>query len=133
MTTGSKSATVPVTFIIYMDDHAAMLIQYGPGSVVTRHRTALALSKIAAPHQIPVAVATNGEQADILDCDTGRVIASGLDQIPSKDELARRLRDHTWSAVSKQHAQMAARIVMAFEVDDRCPCDGTVCSWENDR
>lgn len=106
-----------------------MLIQYGPGSLVTRYRPALALAKIAGPFQIPVVVVTNGEQADILDGATGKVTGSGLNQIPSKSELTRRLIDHPWPTVSKLHAQMAARIVMAFEVDDRCPCDDTICSW----
>jgi hypothetical protein len=129
--TGTKSAKVPVTFIIYMDNRAAMLIQYGPGSLVTRYRPALALAKIAAPCQIPVVVVTNGENADILDSVTGRVTASGFDHIPSKAQLAQRLHHHAWSTVSKQHAQMASRIVMAFEVDDRCPCDDTVCRWDD--
>ena len=127
--TGTKSAKVPVTFILYIEERPAMLIQYGPGSLVTRYRPALALAKIAGPFQIPVVVVTNGEQADILDGTTGEVTGSGLDQIPSKSELTRRLIDHPWPTVSKLHAQMAARIVMAFEVDDRCPCDDTVCSW----
>ncbi len=128
--TGAKSANVPVTFIIYIGEHPALLIQYGPGSLVTRYRPALALAKIATPYQIPVVVVTNGEQADILDSRTGRVTASGLDQIPPKDQLTRRLHSHTWSTVSQLHAEMAARIIMAFEVDDRCPCDDTVCSWK---
>ena len=127
---GAKSAKVPVTFIIYINERPAMLIQYGPGSLVTRYRPALALAKIAAPYQIPVVVVTNGEQADILDSRTGRVTASGLNQIPSKEQLTRRLHNHNWSTASQLHAEMASRIVMAFEVDDRCPCDDTVCSWK---
>lgn len=124
---GQKSARVPVTFIVEIDGRAAMLLQYGPGSLVTRHRPALALAKIVAPYQVPVVVVTNGEQADILDGATGRITTSGLDGIPSKHQLIQRLLRHSWAPVSNLHAQMAARIVMAFEVDDRCPCDDTVC------
>ena len=131
VTAGTKCAQVPVTFLVIVAGRAAMLIQYGPGSLVTRHRPALALAKLAAPHQIPVVVVTNGEDADILDGINGRVTASGLERIPSREQLAAMLQHHRWTAVSEQHAGMAARIVMAFEVDDRCPCDDTVCSWNN--
>ena len=130
VTAGGKSALVPVTFIVQWDDHMVMVLQYGPGSLITRHRPALALAKLVASDQVPVVVVTNGEEADILDGATGRLTASGLDQIPSKAQLVERLKHHLWAPVSNLHAQMAARIVMAFEVDDRCPCDGTICRLE---
>ena len=130
VTAGGKSALVPVTFIVQWDDHMVMVLQYGPGSLITRHRPALALAKLVASYQIPVVVVTNGEEADILDGATGRLTASGLDQIPSKAQLVERLEHPLWAPVSNLHAQMAARIVMAFEVDDRCPCDGTICRLE---
>jgi len=121
---------VPVTFIVQWDEHRVMVLQYGPGSLITRHRPALALARLVAPYQIPVVVVTNGEEADVLDGTTGRLTASGLDQVPSKAQLVERLEHHLWAPVSNLHAQMAARIVMAFEVDDRCPCDGTICRLE---
>ncbi|MDA8137804.1 MAG: type I restriction enzyme HsdR N-terminal domain-containing protein [Desulfobacteraceae bacterium] len=128
-----KCARVPVTFICNIDGRAAILIHYGPGSLVTRHRPALALARLAAPYQIPVVVVTNGETADILDGRTGKVVASGLEQIPSHDELSQILEDWVWETIAPERGQKEARIVMAFEVDDRCPCDSTVCRWEQSR
>jgi hypothetical protein len=127
----SKSACVPITFMVQVRRRDAMLVHYGPGSLVTRHRPALALARLAAPYQIPVVVVTNGEAADILDGATGRIIASGLERVPSKMQLIQALRDCPWEPVGAQRAEMESRIVMAYEVDDRCPCDSTVCRWEN--
>jgi hypothetical protein len=127
----AKNACVPVTFIITVQERQTMLIHYGPGSLVTRRRPALALARLAASYQIPVVVVTNGEGADILEGDSGRVTASGLESIPSREHLVRFLSDYPWPAISVKRAEMEARIVMAYEVDDRCPCDSSVCTWEN--
>lgn len=124
---GVKSARVPVTFLVYVAGRAALLIHYGPGSLVTRHRPALALSRLVTEYQIPVVVVTNGRDADILDGATGKVRASGLGQIPSRQQLAQVLEGYEWPAISQQRAEKEARVLMAFEVDDRCPCDDTVC------
>lgn len=126
---GPKRARVAVAFMVAVDGRTAMLIHYGPGSLTTRHRPALALARLAAPYQIPVVVVTNGEQADILNGRTGATVARGLADIPSFRRLRRMLAGHQWTAVSERRAEMEARIAMAYEVDDRCPCDTDVCSW----
>jgi hypothetical protein len=74
-------------FTVTVDDRTAMVIKYGPGSLVTRYRPALAISRLVAPYQIPVVVVTNGESADILDGETGKLVASGFDRIPDREKL----------------------------------------------
>lgn len=123
----AKSACVPITCIIDVAGHMAMLVHYGPGSLVTRHRPALAMARLAAPYQIPLVLVTNGEAADLLDGASGRLLGSGWQAIPSESELTRRLLDYKWETIPAGRAEMEARIVMAYEVDDRCPCDDTVC------
>jgi hypothetical protein len=126
---GAKMARVRVSFTVALDHHTAMLIQYGPGSLTTRHRPALALGRLVNRHQVPIVVVTNGETADILDGVRGRVLATGLENIPSRRELRQSLSDHDWTPIASARLEMEARIVMAYEVDDRCPCDSDVCSW----
>ncbi|MBT8342474.1 MAG: type I restriction enzyme HsdR N-terminal domain-containing protein [Desulfatitalea sp.] len=128
-----KCARVPATYIITIGGRAALLIHYGPGSLVTRHRPALAMSRLAAGHQIPVVVVTNGETADILDGATGQVTAHGLEAIPARLRLQELLSDQPLKTVDPHRAEREARILMAFEVDDRCPCDDTVCTWKDKR
>ncbi len=87
---GDNCAIVKVDMAVTIADRICMIIKYGPGSLVTRHRPALAASRLLAPYQIPVVVVTNGEDADILDGRTGEVIGSGLENIPARPELAAR-------------------------------------------
>jgi hypothetical protein len=131
---GTKSARVPITYTVELDGFIGMLIQYGPGSLVTRHRPALAMSRLVAAYQVPVVVVTNGEQADILEGASAKVRAHGLDSIPERAGLqqAIQLARSRGISISGQKAEKEARIVMAYEVDDRCPCDTSVCKTENE-
>jgi len=124
---GDRKAVVPVDFIINLNNRACMVIKYGPGSLVTRHRPSLAISRLLTPYQIPVVVVTNGEDADILDGSTGRVLDSGLASIPSRSELVARMDDFAFEEISEERAVMESRIVYAYEVDGSCPCDDSVC------
>jgi hypothetical protein len=126
-----KCALVPVTFTVSLNGKAAMIVHYGPGSLVTRHRPALAMSRLVAEYQIPIAVVSNGEDAHVLDGQTGKIRGEGLLAIPKKAELAGEFRTsgHPTNGpkISALRRQGEARILMAFEVDDRCPCDDTTC------
>jgi hypothetical protein len=79
-----------------------------------------------------VVVVTNGEQADILDGASGQVEATGLERIPNRDQLAERIAKRSWDQISKKQSVLEARILMAYEVDDRCPCDDSVCTVKED-
>jgi hypothetical protein len=128
--TGNKCARLLITYVVRLADRMGMLIQYGPGSLVTRHRPALAMSRLAAEYQIPVVVVTNGENADILNGADGRVTARGIDHIPHRNRLAAKLKQQVWESISCRRAEMESRILMAYEVDDKCPCDDSVCKLD---
>ncbi|MGD9365432.1 MAG: type I restriction enzyme HsdR N-terminal domain-containing protein [Desulfobacteraceae bacterium] len=129
--TDNKCARLLITYLVRPSHRIAMLIQYGPGSLVTRHRPALAMSRLVADYQIPVVVVTNGEQADILNGKNGKIINTGLEAIPDFDELKDISARHTWAPISRKRTEMESRILMAFEVDDRCPCDDSTCTIES--
>ncbi len=127
---GSRKGRLAVDFMIAVDDRMAMLIKYAPGSLVTRYRPTLAISRLIASHQVPVVVVTNGETADILDGTAGELIATGFDQIPSKTDLQQRMRRFDCSPLPPRRLEMESRIVYAFEIDGSCPCDDTACRIE---
>lgn len=124
---GNRKGRLWVDLTVSVDDRTAMVIKYGPGSMVTRYRPALAISRLVAPYQVPVVVVTNGQAADILDGKSGKLIASGFDRIPSRGDLAQQMRQADWSPITSERAGMEARIVYAFEIDGSCPCDDTTC------
>ena len=57
------------------------------------------------------------------------VLARGLEGIFSPMELEARLRSRSKVAVTPRQREMASRILYAYEVDGRCPCDDTVCEF----
>jgi hypothetical protein len=124
---GGQRAILKIDFAIVLSGIAGMIVRYGPGSLVTRRRPALAASRLVAPYQIPVVVVTNGEDAEVLDGSTGKVLSQGLDSVPARADLKRRLSSYDTPPVSGLRREMEARILYAFEVDDSCPCDDTIC------
>ena len=124
---GEKNAIIKIDFEINVSGRIGMIIKYGPGSLVTRQRPALAVSRLVAPYQIPIIVVTNGKDADILEGKTGEVVAQGLQSIPSKRDLIDKVTTMNLNRISVEQAEIESRIVYAYEVDGSCPCDDTIC------
>ena len=85
--------------------------------------TSALLPGIAASNNPP----RNGETADILNGGSGKLYASGFDQIPSRGDLEQLLNGFDCSPLPPDRLEMEARIVYAFEIDGGCPCDDTAC------
>ena len=124
---GRNRAVLKADILVRVGGGIRMLVRYGPGSIVTRRRPALALSRLVAPYQIPLVVATNGEEADIMEGATGKVVAEGLSNIPGREALLRTTADLAEAPLSPRRVEKESRILFAFEVDGSCPCDDTVC------
>ena len=124
---GDNCAMVKVDMAVTVADRICMIIKYGPGSLLTRHRPALAASRLLAPYQIPIVVVTNGESADILDGATGEIIANGLESIPARAELAARCAVYLFALITEARTKIESRILYAYEVDGACPCDDSIC------
>jgi hypothetical protein len=124
---GEKRAVIRIDFLIKLADRVCMIIRYGPGSIVTRRRPVLAASRLLAGYQIPIAVATNGKDAELLDGASGRVVSSGLETIPTRLQLLEIAAAADFNAISARRAEMESRLVYCYEVDGSCPCDEDVC------
>ena len=122
-----KRARIKIDFLVRLDDRIGMLIKYGPGSIITRHRPALAAGRLMAPYQIPTVVATNGRTADILDGHTGEKTAEGLVAIPDKKQLTAIMKAARFNPISIRRAELESRVLYCYEVDGSCPCDDDIC------
>jgi hypothetical protein len=72
-----------IELVVSLDGRRFMIIRYGPGSLVSRERSAIAAARVLEDqYQIPLAVVTNGRDAELLDTATGQVLASGMEAIP---------------------------------------------------
>jgi hypothetical protein len=124
---GEKCAQLQIDLVVSLEGAIGMIIRFGPGSLTTRHRPALAASRLLGPYQIPVVVVTNGQDADILDGFSGKRIGGGLAEIPTRVQLAGRMATRQAVPVSPQRAAIESRVLYAYEVDGSCPCDDSIC------
>jgi hypothetical protein len=127
---GNRRGRIRVDFLVAVDGRSAMMVKYGPGSLITRHRPALAMSRLLAAYQIPVVVVTNGEDADVLDGFSGRLSGRGFIALPDRSALAEIVSRAAFDPISPRRAEMEARIVYCYEIDGSCPCDTDICRLE---
>jgi len=124
---GDKCAQVQIDFTVVLNDTTVMIIRYGPGSLVTRHRPAIAASRVVDAYQIPLVIVTNGLDADVIDGKTGNVLSQGIDSIPSRQTLLDQYHTGAKEPISPERVTSEQRILYAYDVDDSCPCDDTIC------
>ena len=122
-----KKAMTRIDFLVILGGKTSMLLKYGPGSLVTRRRPALAASRLLADYQVPMVVVTNGEDAEVLEGASGRITGTGLQAIPNRGELEQMIDADPFEPITAARAEMESRIFYAYEVDGCCPCDDTVC------
>lgn len=127
ITVGGQTARVIVDYLVSLKGKVVVLIKYAPGSLVTRRLSTIALSRTILPYQIPFVVVTNGEDAEIIEGDSGAVIAHGLDHLPNKDALEKKFNQFSFKPVSSAVVEQASRIAFACEVNGACPCDTDIC------
>ena len=127
---GERRASIKVDFVVRIAGKSVMVIRFGPGSIVSRERPALAVSRLIEAYQVPIAVVTNGEDAEILDGGTGKIIGRGLEAIPPRAEMLERVRKYAFPELSPERVLMESRVAYCYEVDGACPCDDTICRLE---
>jgi len=125
--TDDKTAEFTVDYLVKLQEKVCMIVKYSPGSLTTRHRSALALSRLVAPYQIPVVVVSNGEESEVLDGATGKVISRGFDTMPDEARLLKIAEDAPFDEITEERAAMESKIVYACEIDGSCSCDENVC------
>ena len=76
----SQFVTSKISMVVKGKDKHMMIIRYAPGSLVTRERSAIAAARVLDDeYQIPLAVVTNGEDAELLNTYTGNILKNGQD------------------------------------------------------
>ena len=122
-----RRAKIKIDFVVRLGGRIGMVVRFGPGSLVSRERPTLAVSRLVADYQVPIAVVTNGEDAEILAGGSGKVVGRGLEAIPSRTELLLAMQAHSFERMARQRAVMESRVAYCYEVDGACPCDDTIC------
>jgi hypothetical protein len=116
-----------IDVVICLEGKRVMLLRYGPGSLVTRERPAIAAARVLFEEQlVPLAVVTNGEDAEVVDVRTKEVFARGLEGIPDRAAAVAMMKELDFSPLldaSKREGEL--RILNAFDIEICCagqPC-----------
>ena len=106
------------------------LVRYGPGSLVTREKAAIAAARLLDPgYRIPLAVVTNGRDAELIETARGKVLGSGMHCLPDRqqaEDLARHMRFEPFTDPDRR--DQALRILNLF--DREVCCAGMSCAPE---
>ncbi|MFP3983426.1 MAG: type I restriction enzyme HsdR N-terminal domain-containing protein [Desulfurivibrionaceae bacterium] len=111
-----------IDIVVKHQGRRVMLIRYGPGSLVTRERPAVAAARVFDDsYQIPLAVVTNGEDSELLDTRSGRVLATGLAGMPDKSYIEENFADLDFSPPPEEKKrEKELRILNAFDREVCC-------------
>ncbi|MBT3178823.1 MAG: adenosine deaminase [Desulfobacula sp.] len=124
---GLKKAVIKIDFLVDFHKKTIVLIKFAPGSLVTRRLSTLALSRIIKPYQIPLVVVTNGEDAEILEGESGKVISTGFKLLPGKTYIEKNMKSYSFKPINETMFDKASRIAYACEIDGSCSCDSDIC------
>lgn len=115
-----------IDIVVRLANQRVMVVRYGPGSLVTRERPALAAARVLEESQlIPLALVSNGEDAELLDSRTGKVLGAGLAAIPTREAIVALLPALNFSPLAQDRREPELRILNAFDVEACCaggPC-----------
>jgi len=131
MTIEGNKVLSMVDFVVNSGGTGFLVIRYGPGSIVTRERPALAAARILEEHPVPFTVVTNGEDAELLDTVTGEVIGTGIGSIPDKSSAIEQLDKITLQHLSPKQLEAEKRILSAYDwLEHSLECDDDWCATE---
>ncbi len=111
-----------ITLTVNLERKRIMVIRYAPGSLVSRERSAIAAARVLEEeYQIPLAVVTNGRDAELLDTVTGKVLATGMAAIPDSRQALELLPTLVFrESLDDSRRERELRILNAFDVEICC-------------
>ncbi|NCO83347.1 MAG: hypothetical protein COZ31_04810 [Nitrospirae bacterium CG_4_10_14_3_um_filter_44_29] len=110
-----KTNRAKVDLVISLEGKRFMIIKCIGGSLSSWEREALACARIFDTYVIPLAVVTDGEDAEILDAATGKAIGHGPREIPSRHEALEAVKRIEFKGLSGDKREKEKRVFWAFE------------------
>ncbi|MDD2465394.1 MAG: type I restriction enzyme HsdR N-terminal domain-containing protein [Desulfobulbus sp.] len=119
-----------IELTVSIDGKRLFILRYGPGSLVTREKAAIAAARMLEPaYRIPLAIVTNGRDAELLETAHGKVLATGMDSIPTRQQAEEYRQQSTFEPFADPAKRdQALRILNVFDVD--VCCFGNSCTPE---
>ncbi|MEW5734916.1 MAG: type I restriction enzyme HsdR N-terminal domain-containing protein [Thermodesulfobacteriota bacterium] len=112
-----RTLSSEMDLLVRVQDAPAMVIRCVAGSVFSYEREALAAARIAMKTPIPVAVATDGREASVLDTSTGKSMGKGMEAIPGRETLISFAREEPLPGLSPDKLQREKLIYRTYDSD----------------
>lgn len=124
------SDTARIDFVVRLKGRAMLILKYGPGSIVSRQRPAVAAARLLESYIVPYTVVSNGQDAVVMDTHSGKVVGKGLDAIPAKAQLESEMDTMQFQELAQNRTEKEERILFCMEVlsnrDCECNTDGSM-------
>lgn len=123
--------TSTIDLVVSLEGKKFFVLRYGPGSLVTRERSAIAAARVLEKeYQIPLAAVTNGEDLEFIDVLSGKVLGTGFNSLPTKKEGLKQIKEVSFVALSSSsQRERELRILNAYDVE--ICCAGAPCALPN--
>lgn len=114
-----------IDLTVSVSSQPCFVLRYGPGSLVTREKPALAAARVLNERFcIPLAVVTNGQDAELLETKSGTVLAVGMTAIPSRAQAEELLKEHPpRPPLTGAERERNLRVLNAFDLEICCRGD----------
>mgnify|MGYP006995560518 FL=1 len=105
-----------------LDGRTVLVVRYGPGSLVSRERGAIAAARVLEKeYRIPLALVTNGRDAELLDTGSGEILKTGMEALPTRTEALAMLPDLVFAEPPRdKRREGELRILNTFDVEICC-------------
>lgn len=118
----AEPITVRADLLVQVAGRQGLLLRCARGSLVTREREAIAAARLMADPWVPLAMLSNGEDAELLEVATSKVLEQGLKAIPTFRDLTGLVESYPPHHPDDRELQRAARVYAAF-VSIQCPSE----------
>ena len=112
---GDAVFTVKADIVLKVEGRIFLLVKCAMTSPESWERYTVAMCRVACNEAIPYCLVTDGEYAGLIDVRTGKSVSERFEQLPSKQEALRIVRDVSSSPFACEKAEKEKRILFAFE------------------
>jgi len=120
ITIGDREIIIHIDFIVNLPSASFMVIQCSSSSLEAWDRYVISFARVIKEYQIPYAVVTDGEDAQIIDVLTGRLIGKSLIELFNRNDALNKMKDSEKIPCPANRLEKEKRIVYAFE-GIKCP------------
>ncbi|NPA49288.1 MAG: type I restriction enzyme HsdR N-terminal domain-containing protein [Thermodesulfobacteria bacterium] len=102
--------------VVELEGRPAICIRLHEGSVVSRERGTIAAARLLNPEAPPpICVQTNGQEYSILDTYTKKSLGERLEDLPSREEMLKILREKPPRPLSPKQIEAEQKILFFYD------------------